>query len=475
MFRYLVLTLCLFVPLHSMAQLPDFTELVEKQGPAVVNISTTQTASRNPLSQQLPQLDENDPLYEFFRRFMPHPNLPGPGQAPGQPNPAPREFQARSLGSGFIISADGYIMTNAHVVDSADEVTVRLTDKREFKAKVIGADRRTDVALIKIEASALPTVRLGDPAKLKVGEWVVAIGSPFGFDNTVTAGIVSAKGRSLPQENFVPFIQTDVAVNPGNSGGPLFNLRGEVVGINSQIYSRTGGFMGLSFAIPIDVAYNIAQQLRTTGKVTRGRIGVVIQPVTKELADGFGLSKAQGALVNSVEKGGPADKAGIEAGDVILRFDGKPVEVSEDLPRIVGGTKPGSKITIQVWRNKAARDLQVVVAELSDERPGRQARGSKPQPPAATQFGMGLADLTDAQKKELKVEGGVFVDSAQGAAARAGIRRGDVIFGVNNQDVKSVEQFRQLMAGMDKGRIVALLVRRGANSLYIPFRADGNG
>ncbi len=467
MFRYFALALCLLLPLQSAAQLPDFTDLVEKQGGAVVNISTTQSASRNALSQQLPQLDENDPLYEFFRRFAPN--------NPNQQNPSPREFQAQSLGSGFIISADGYILTNAHVIDAADEVTVRLTDKREFKAKVIGADRRTDVALIKIEASGLPAVRFGDPGRLKVGEWVVAIGSPFGFDNTVTAGIVSAKGRSLPQENFVPFIQTDVAVNPGNSGGPLFNLKGEVVGINSQIYSRTGGFMGLSFAIPIDVANNIAQQLRTTGKVTRGRIGVVIQPVTRELADGFGLGKPQGALVNSVEKGGPADKAGIEAGDVILRFDGKPVESSEDLPRIVGGTKPGSAVGIQIWRNKAMRDLQVTVAELPEDRPGRQARGGKPKPPAATQFGMGLADLTDAQKKEFKIDGGVFVDSAQGGAARAGIRRGDIILAVNNQDVKSVEQFRQLMAGFDKGRIVALLVRRGANSLYIPFRMDGNG
>ena len=301
---------------------------------------------------------------------------------------------------------------------------------------------------------------------------MVAIGSPFGFDNTVTAGIVSAKGRSLPQENFVPFIQTDVAVNPGNSGGPLFNLRGEVVGINSQIYSRTGGFMGLSFAIPIDVANNIAQQLRTTGKVTRGRIGVVIQPLTKELADGFGMTKPQGALVNSVEKGGPADKGGIEAGDVILRFDGKPVNASEDLPRIVGGTKPGSKVAVQVWRNKATRDLQLTVAELTDDRT-RQARSGKPAP--ANQFGMGLADLTDTQRKELKIEGGVFVESVQGAAGRAGLRRGDVILAVNNQDVKSVEQFRQLMNGFDKGRIVALLVRRGGNSLYIPFRIDGNG
>ena len=456
MFRSLILAFCLLLPLQSTAQLPDFTELVEKQGAAVVNISTTQSA-RNAAAPQMPQLDENDPFYEFFRRFI--------------PNPGPREFQTQSLGSGFIISNDGYILTNAHVVDSAEDVTVRLTDKREFKAKVIGADRRTDVALIKIDAVGLPTVRFGDPDKLKVGEWVVAIGSPFGFDNTVTAGIVSAKGRSLPQENFVPFIQTDVAVNPGNSGGPLFNMRGEVVGINSQIYSRTGGFMGLSFAIPIDVANGIAQQLRTTGKVTRGRIGVVIQPVTKELADGFGLSKPQGALVNSVEKGGPADKAGIEAGDVILTFDGKPVSASEDLPRVVGGTKPGSKVAVRVWRNKAARDLQVTVAELADDR-RQQARGGKPQPPAAVQYGLGLVELTDAQRKELKIEGGVFVDNVQGAAARAGIRRGDVILAVNNQDVKSAEQFRQLMGSFDKGRIVALLVRRGGNSLYIPFRLD---
>jgi len=460
MLRNLLLALCLFVPLQAAAQLPDFTDLVEKQGAAVVNISTTQ-AARSTLSQQLPQLDENDPFFEFFRRFA--------------PNQGPREFQPQSLGSGFIISGDGYILTNAHVIDAAEEVTVRLTDKREFKAKVIGSDKRTDVALIKIDATGLPTVRFGDPARLKVGEWVVAIGSPFGFDNTVTAGIVSAKGRSLPQENFVPFIQTDVAVNPGNSGGPLFNLRGEVVGINSQIYSRTGGFMGLSFAIPINVANDIAQQLRTVGKVTRGRIGVVIQQVSRELADGFGLPKPVGALVNSVEKGGPADKAGIEAGDVILKFDGKAVNSSEDLPRIVGGTKPGNKVAVQVWRNKGIRDLQVVVAELVDDRSARQARTGKPQPPAASQFGMGVTDLTDAQRKELKVEGGVFVDNVQGAAARAGLRRGDVILAVNNQDVKTVEQFRQLMGSFDKGRIVALLVRRGGNSLYIPLRLDGNG
>jgi len=424
----------------------------------VVNISTTQSV-RNPLLPQAPNLQEDDPFYEFFRRFI--------------PQPGPREFQSQSLGSGFIISQDGYILTNAHVVEAAEEITVKLNDKREFKAKVIGADRRTDVALIKIDASGLPAVRFGDPGKLRVGEWVLAIGSPFGFENTVTAGIVSAKGRSLPQETYVPFIQTDVAVNPGNSGGPLFNLKGEVVGINSQIYSRTGGFMGLSFAIPIDVANDIAQQLRTVGKVTRGRIGVVIQPLSKELADGFGLPRTQGALVNSVEKGGPADKAGVEAGDVILRFDGKVVASSEDLPRIVGATRPGAKVTMQIWRNKGTRDVQVVVAEMQDDRVARQSRrGGKPPAAIPSQFGLTLSDLSDAQKSELKVSGGVLVENVQGAGQRAGVRRGDVILAINNQDVTSVEQFNQMMSQFDKGRIVALLVRRGANSLYIPFRVD---
>jgi serine protease Do len=447
------------VPFVAAAQLPDFTDLVEKQGPAVVNISTTQSV-RSPLVPQVPNLQEDDPFYEFFRRFIP------------QPGPREREFQSQSLGSGFIVSQDGYIMTNAHVVEAADEITVKLTDKREFKAKVIGSDRRTDVALIKIDATGLPTVRFGDPGKLRVGEWVLAIGAPFGFENTVTAGIVSAKGRSLPQENYVPFIQTDVAVNPGNSGGPLFNLRGEVVGVNSQIYSRTGGFMGLSFAIPIDVANDIANQLRTSGKVTRGRIGVVIQALTKELAEGFGLARPQGALVNSVEKGGPADKAGIEAGDVILRFDGKAVGSSEDLPRLVGATRPGSKVTMQVWRNKGTRDLQVVVAEMQDERATRQARrGSKP-PAVQSQFGLTLSDLTEAQKAELKVSGGVLVENVQGAGQRAGVRRGDVILAINNQDVKSVEHFNQMMGQFEKGRIVSLLVRRGTNSHYVPFRLD---
>ena len=465
MLRKILLFVFMLVPVTVAAQLPDFTELVEKQGPTVVNISTTQTV-RNPLGlPQIPQLQEDDPFYEFFRRFI--------------PNPVPREFQSNSLGSGFIITTDGYIMTNAHVVEAADEITVKLNDKREFKAKVIGSDRRTDVALLKIDASGLPAVRFGDPNRLKVGEWVVAIGSPFGFENSVTAGIVSAKGRSLPQENFVPFIQTDVAVNPGNSGGPLFNMRGEVVGVNSQIYSRTGGFMGLSFAIPIDVANDIIAQLKTSGRVMRGRIGVVIQPVTKELAESFDLPKPSGALVSSVEKGSPADKAGIEAGDVILKFDGKPVNSSEDLPRVVGTTKPGTKATVQLMRNKATREVAVVVGAMQEEahtaqRPQqRRGPGGKP-PPAETvsRFGMTLSELTAEQRNQLKVQGGVLVDDAQGAAARAGIRRGDIILAVNNQDVKSLEQFGQMMGQFEKGRVVALLVRRGANAIYIPFRIE---
>jgi serine protease Do len=343
---------------QAVRELPDFTRLVDEQGNAVVNISTTQAVRRSGAAPQVPGIEDEEVL-EFFRRFIPR-------QQPGQPGP--RQPEARSLGSGFIISNDGYILTNAHVVEGADEINVRFTDKREYKAKVVGADRRTDIAVIKIEASALPAVKFGDPAKLKVGEWVVAIGSPFGFENTVTAGIVSAKGRSLPQENFVPFIQTDVAINPGNSGGPLFNMRGEVVGINSQIYSRTGGFMGLSFAIPIDVALDIQKQLRDKGRVARGRIGVVIQEVTRDLATSFGLDRARGALVNSVEKGSPADKAGVEATDIITSFDGKAVDSSSDLPRLVGSTRPGSQATLEVWRKGQTRKLNVTVAELQEER-----------------------------------------------------------------------------------------------------------
>ena len=464
--RKLLLLWLLLLPLGVFAQardLPDFTELVEKQGPAVVNISTAQNVRERANMPHMPNLDENDPFYEFFRRFMP--------QNPGQ---SPREFSTRSLGSGFIISADGYILTNAHVVDGADETTVRLTDKREFKAKVIGVDKRTDVALIKIEASGLPVVKLGDPNKLKVGEWVLAIGAPFGFDNTVTAGIVSGKGRSLPQENLVPFIQTDAAVNPGNSGGPLFNLRGEVVGINSQIYSRTGGYMGLSFAIPIDLALDVQNQLRSTGRVSRGRIGVVIQEVTKELAESFGLAKPEGALVNSVEKGGPAEKAGVEVSDIITKFDGKSVASSSDLPRIVGATRPGSKVGMQVWRKGAAKELTVTVGEIPAEKvAGRESKGAKPAEAAANRLGLVLSQLSDDQRKELKIVSGVVVDEVRGQA-RGDLRKGDIILALihkgNNTEAKSVAQFNKALNAVDKAATITLHVRRGENQNFITIK-----
>jgi serine protease Do len=361
-------------------------------------------------------------------------------------------------------------------VDSAEEITVKLTDKREFRAKLIGADRKTDIALLKIDAAGLPKVTQGDPNKLKVGEWVVAIGSPFGFENSVTAGIVSAKGRSLAQENFVPFIQTDVAINPGNSGGPLFNMKGEVVGINSQIYSRTGGFMGLSFAIPIDVATDISNQLIAHGKVSRGRIGVLIQEVTKELAESFGLPKPNGALVASVQKDGPADKAGIEARDVILKFDGKPVNASGDLPRIVGSTKPGSKVQVQVWRNGSTKELTVAVDEVAPEErvAGRGGKRGKPSD-AANRIGLALSELTAEQKQQLDIENGLLVeDMLPGIASRAGVRPGDVILSINNQDVKTVEQFNQLLNKVEKGRNIAILVRRGDTATFITMKLNGD-
>ena len=446
--------------------LPDFTELVEKQGAAVVNISTTQVV-KNSRMGGIP-FDEDDPMYEFFKRF-------GQRQMPGMP----KEFENKGLGSGFIVSTDGYILTNAHVVADADEVVVKLTDRREFKAKVLGADRRTDVALIKIDATGLPAARLGDPGKLKVGEWVVAIGSPFGLENTVTAGIVSAKGRALPQDSYVPFIQTDAAVNPGNSGGPLFNMRGEVVGINSQIYSRSGGYMGLSFAIPIDIAMDVKTQLQNGGKVSRGRIGVVIQEVTKELAESFGLAKPQGALVAKVEKGGPADKAGVEEGDIILKFDGKPVVQSSDLPRMVGTVHPGTRSSIQVWHNGASRDLTVSVAEMPDDdkTPGRpMARGKKAEPAAANRLGLTLSDTTPEQRKQLGVKNGVVIDDVR--SARYDLRPGDVIIawvdkGVQN-DVKSVEQFNGFIAKLDKSATVTLLVRRGENQIFTTIKGLGD-
>lgn len=450
------------VQMLSAAELPDFSELVEKQGPAVVNISTTQIVRAPQMFQGAPNLPENDPFYEFFRRFAPQ---------------MPREQESQSLGSGFIISADGFILTNAHVVDRADKITVRLGDKREFKAKVIGADRRTDVALIKIEATGLPKVSLGNPEQVKVGEWVLAIGSPFGFDSSVTAGIVSAKGRSLNQENYVPFIQTDVAINPGNSGGPLFNLRGDVIGINSQIYSRSGGYMGLSFAIPIDVAMDIVNQLRTTGKVTRGRIGVSIQDVTRELADSFGLSKPAGALISGVEKGGPADKAGVKPSDVILKFDGKTVASSSDLPRIVAATRPGSKVSVQLWRKGSTLDVTLVVGEMQSESvvaESRPQRGGRNDDATAseTRLGVVVSELNEQQKTELGVEGGLVIEDLKGGAARSQLQRGDVILAVGNIEIRSFEQFNEVIRKEPKGKNIALLVRRSEGTVYIPVKLD---
>ena len=451
--------------------LPDFTRLVDEQGNAVVNISTTQAARRGALPQ-VPGIEDEE-IQEFFRRFIPR-QQPGPGQAPapGQgPGPGPRN-ESRSLGSGFIITSDGYILTNAHVVEGGDEINVKFTDKREFKAKVIGADKRTDVALIKIEGSNLPAVKFGDPAKLKVGEWVVAIGSPFGFENTVTAGIVSAKGRSLPQENFVPFIQTDVAINPGNSGGPLFNMRGEVIGINSQIYSRTGGFMGLSFAIPIDVALDIQKQLRDKGRVARGRIGVVIQEVTRDLATSFGLDRARGALVNSVEKGSPADKAGVEATDIITAFDAKQVESSSDLPRIVGSTRPGAHATVEVWRKGTKRNLTLTVGELQEDRVAASDKPrAKPQAEAAAnRLGIVVGELSPEQKKGLSLSSGLVVTDVR-PDSKADVRKGDVLLTLvhkgQHTELKSVEQFTKLLAGLDKNAVITLQVRRGDSTAFV--------
>ncbi|MHB8353514.1 MAG: DegQ family serine endoprotease [Burkholderiales bacterium] len=448
--------------------LPDFTDLVDKQVATVVNISATTNAhpaANNNSSQPSPQ--ENDPMFDFFRRFG-IPMMPGPGQQGGPIG------EAHAMGSGFIVSQDGYILTNSHVVQGADEVLVTLQDKREFKAKVIGVDRKTDVAVIKIDTTGLPTVKIGDSSKVKVGEWVVAIGSPFGFESTVTKGIVSAKGRSLPQETLVPFIQTDVPINPGNSGGPLFNMKGEVIGINSQIYSRTGGFMGLSFAIPIDVALQVSDQLRATGKVSRGWLGVVIQEVTKELADSFGLGKPRGALVVSVQKGAPADKAGIRASDIILRFDGKPINTQEDLPRVVSATKSGSKVTVQVWRKGATMDVSVVVGDMPAEKSAQNEAtpGKRHQAGASGKLGLSLAELTAEQRKELDISSGVLVEEATGAAARAGLQNGDVILSVNNSEIHSVQEFNQALSRLDPKKMLALLVKRGDNAEFMTLKPE---
>ncbi|RYX97666.1 MAG: DegQ family serine endoprotease [Comamonadaceae bacterium] len=449
----------------QMRGLPDFTDLVDQVGPSVVNIRTIEKVKPNAAGSA------DEQMLEFFRRF----GIPVPPNMPRSPRPdrgqQPDEEQPRGVGSGFILTADGFVMTNAHVVEGADEVLVTLADKREFKAKIIGSDKRTDVAVVKIEGTALPAVKIGDANKMRVGEWVMAIGSPFGLENTVTAGIVSAKQRDTG--DYLPFIQTDVAINPGNSGGPLINMRGEVVGINSQIYSRSGGFQGISFAIPIDEATRVSDQLRATGRVTRGRIGVQIDTVSKEIAESIGLGKPQGALVRGVESAGPAEKAGIEAGDIIVKFDGKAIDKSSDLPRMVGNVKPGTKSTVTVFRRGGTKDIAVVIGEVEAEKPARKASGPEPKPPVAgpaQAIGLVVSDLADAQKKELKVKGGVKVDTADGAAARAGLREGDVILAISNVEVTNVKEFDAALAKADKAKPINVLFRRGEWAQYALIR-----
>ena len=437
----------------SRGGLPDFSAVVEANKAAVVNITATQSARRTAgrAGPGLPEGLQDHPLFEFFRRFeMPMPDVPREG-----------------LGSGFIVEPDGIILTNAHVVQGADEVIVRLPDRREFKGTIVGVDPPTDIAVVRIDAKGLPTVKLGDPSKVKVGEWVLAIGSPFGFENTVTAGIVSGTSRSLPEGTYVPFIQTDAAVNPGNSGGPLFNLDGEVIGINSAIYSRTGGYQGIAFAIPIDVAASVKTQLVKSGKVERGRLGVNIQPVTQSLAQSFGLERPTGALVAGVEPGSPAAKAGIQTGDVVLSVNGRPIDRSAELPPVIAAAKPGSQAQLEIWRGGRKQSVSVTVGELKPERTASVGapRRSGGEAQDAGRLGLAVRALTDAEKKELKGQG-VVVEQAGGPAAKAGIQPGDVVMAVNNMPVTSVEQLRSLVEKA-KGT-VALLVRRGDASIYVP-------
>ncbi|MDP3519094.1 MAG: Do family serine endopeptidase [Hydrogenophaga sp.] len=446
--------------------LPDFTELVDVVGPSVVNIRTVEKVRQGARSG-----GQEEQMLEFFRRFgIPIP----PGATPRGPRAERDGDEAdrpRGVGSGFALTADGFIMTNAHVVDGADEVIVTLPDKREFKARIVGADKRTDVAVVKIEATGLNAVKIGDVNRLRVGEWVMAIGSPFGLENTVTAGIVSAKQRDTG--DYLPFIQTDVAINPGNSGGPLINMRGEVVGINSQIYSRSGGFQGISFAIPIDEAVRVSDQLRSSGRVTRGRIGVGIDQVSKEVAESIGLGKPEGALVRSVEPDSPAAKAGIEPGDIIVRFDGKTIEKSVDLPRLVGNTKPGARSTVTVFRRGSTKDLTITVGEVEPERVAQRPEPKDTKPPVTSlvkSLGLSLSELTDETKAELKLGGGVRIDGAEGAAARAGLREGDVILAVANTEVKDLKAFEAVVAKADKARPINVLFRRGEWAQYAVIR-----
>jgi serine protease Do len=466
--RMIANVVLLVLPLLAVAQnaqarqLPGFTELIKETAPAVVNISTTQKVQSGlpelPEGMEMPEFPEGSPFGELFRYFFEH----GGGDAPDLRD-------AKSLGSGSIISEDGYIMTNYHVIKDADEIIVRLNDRRELRAEVVGADQRSDIALVKIEASDLPVVKVGKSADLEVGEWVLAIGSPFGFDYSATAGIVSAKGRSLPKENYVPFIQTDVAINPGNSGGPLFNQDGEVVGVNSQIYSRTGGYMGLSFAIPIEVAMDVAEQLKTKGRVTRGWLGVLIQDVTHDLAESFGMDHPRGALVAKVLPDSPARAAGLKAGDVIVNFDGKDIRSSSSLPPIVGSTRVGVDIPVDVIRNSRTMPLKVKLGELPDDL--TRVSAAKPLAEQTNRLGLGVADLTEEQKLELETEHGVLVQRlASGAAARSGVQKGDVILSINNEPIKGAGHFQELVEDLPAGKSVALLVQRNGGPTFLALR-----
>ena len=448
--------------------IPDFADLVERASPAVVNIRTTEKVVVQQTQGGIPGMPEDQA--EFFRRFfgVPIPGMPG-GPKQVQPNPGKPQEADRGVGSGFIIESNGLILTNAHVVEGATTIYVTLTDKREFKAKLLGMDKRTDVAVVKIEARDLPKLPLGDSSKVRVGEWVLAIGSPFGLENTVTAGIVSAKSRDTG--DYLPFIQTDVAVNPGNSGGPLLNTAGQVIGINSQIFSRSGGYMGISFAIPIDEAMRVADQLRTNGKMTRGRIGVALGEMTKEVAESLGLGKPRGAYVRNVEPGGPAAAGGIEAGDVILSFNGRDISKSTDLPRVVGETKPGTSVPVQVWRKGGTRDLNVTVTDSESSQAAKKSDAPAVSGNSANTLGVVVGELSDAKKKDLNIKGGVEVTGlGDGPLARAGIRPGDVIIRVADADITGVKQFEALVKGLDANKAVPVFIRRADSTLVVPVR-----
>lgn len=469
--RWIIVWTSMLLLATSVAQardLPDFTTLVEKYGAAVVNISTTQKMQHPQTSRMphgMPEQIPEGPFGDLFRHFFGEPGGPGGDDI--------EEFDTKSLGSGFVISSDGYIMTNYHVIKDASEIVVKLSDRRELEAEVVGGDERSDIALLKVDANDLPVVKIGNSAELKVGEWVLAIGSPFGFDHSVTAGIVSAKGRALPRENYVPFIQTDVAINPGNSGGPLFDLDGRVVGINSQIYSRTGGFMGLSFAIPIDMAIQVVEQLKSSGHVVRGWLGVLIQDVTRELAESFGMEKPRGALVARVLPGSPAESAGLQVGDVITKFNGREIGLSSALPPLVGVSPVGKKVEVEVLRKGKQKMLKVELGELPEDDEQLASSGG-PKTSNSNRIDVVVMDLTPEQRKQIDIkENGVLVTAVNaGPARKAGVRRGDVILMINNIDVKDTDHFKEITNDLPNGKSVPLLVQRRGGPVFLALKVD---